>query len=142
MYCTKCGTQIQTGQYHCPNCGNPVSVTDSDFACDNYEVAKYNFPPQRKGPWNSFASAGHILGLVSIITCWIPIIGFFACITGTVGIVMASLGKRSTEDAFIRKASIGLTLSIVGMIVGIIVYVLFLIFVEMVPSALDPLALE
>lgn len=130
MYCTKCGKQIQAGQCYCPNCGTPVPVIDEDFPHDNYDVAECTPQPQRRGPWNSFARAGHILGLISIITCWIPIIGFFACATGTVGIVMASLGKRSTEDAFLRKACIGLTLSIVGMIVGIIVYALFLIFFD------------
>ena len=135
MYCTKCGRQIQDGHCYCPNCGNPVLVTDEDFPRGNYEVSESNPQTQHKGPWNCFANAGHILGLISIITCWIPIIGFFACATGTVGIVMASLGKRSTEDAFVRKANIGLTLSIVGMIVGIIVYGLFLFFCEMTPSA-------
>ena len=130
MYCTKCGKQIQEGQCYCPNCGTPVLVTDEDFPRANDDVAECTPQPQRKGPWNSFARAGHILGLISIITCWIPIIGFFACATGTVGIVMASLGKRSTEDAFLRKASIGLTLSIVGMIIGIVVYTLFLIYFD------------
>jgi hypothetical protein len=71
---------------------------------------------------NGFAIAGLVLGIISILSSWYPLCGLPLPI---IGIVMASLGRRSLS--YRTMATVGLILSIIAIVVGVITTALVLI---------------
>lgn len=75
---------------------------------------------QSKGPWNKFAKIGNILGIISLLTMWIPFFTIYS--TGIYAIVFSGLGMRSVDKKHVAKRSLGISIFavIVNMIVTII----------------------
>lgn len=63
---------------------------------------------------NGFAIAGLVLGIISILSSWIPLCGLPLPI---IGIVMSALGRRSYSHR--TMALVGLILSIVAIVIGV-----------------------
>lgn len=97
-------------------------MSEYDYNIENNEAVE-----QERGPWKVFAKVSKILGIVSLSTCWICIVG---CSIGVYGIIFGVLGKKSASNKALAKK--GLKLSIIGTIVG---YVLTLIFFFIVAFA-------
>jgi hypothetical protein len=64
-------------------------------------------PAQTNGP----AIASLVLGIIGVVTCWIPFIGLVVSI---VGLVLASIGMKRIDSKGLAIA--GLVLSIIGVV--------------------------
>ena len=114
MYCKFCGRAIKDDANFCPFCG----TKNEDH---QEEVVERETTLVEKGPWKNFAKAGMTLGIISISTFFIC---FPSLLCGIPGIVLSALGLRSKENK--GKATSGLVLSIIGFILGYIMYFIYL----------------
>ena len=131
MYCSHCGRAIRGDALFCPFCGTKTVFNEQkekqvaleqEQSVELLEQENHNYQQTtRRGPWAGFAKAGMILGIVSISTFFIC---FPSLICGIPGIVLSALGKKSAENR--GKASSGLVLSIVGFVLGYIMYIIYL----------------
>ena len=115
MYCENCGKKLNENQRFCPDCGTKKRVDE----------AKNEKTPTKKTKqakcWSIFARVGFGLGLAGFITSWI-IIGY---VLGVNGIVFSALGMHSNTNH--GTAVAGLVLSILGTILGLAFYVIWIV---------------
>jgi hypothetical protein len=66
--------------------------------------------------------AGLVLGILSAIGGWVPILNYFAWIFAVVGIVLSALGRKKAieESKPTGIATAGLVLSIIGLVISVI----------------------
>lgn len=81
-----------------------------------YNPTMYAMPQASQG--GGLAIAGLVLGIISIVFCWIPL---FDILIGIVGLVLSLLGRRSLSRHGIAIA--GLVCSIIGLILSLIITV-------------------
>jgi len=101
-FCTNCGKKVEENQDVCLNCGEKT---------DN--VVANNVPTNNKA--DGQATAGFVLGLVSIIAWFIPLFGYPVTICG---IVFSAKGLKSSKNKGLATA--GLILSIIFLVVTVI----------------------
>lgn len=111
MYCKNCGKEHSDDALFCSYCGE--SIVEKE--------------PEKKPArcWSIFAKVGEVLGIITIVTCWIPIFGLYSLLPGIHGIVFAALGKHAKEQPYMSKADAGLVLSIIGTILSVVCFVGF-----------------
>ena len=85
---------------------------------------------EKKG--NALAIISLITGILSIVCCCVPIISW---ITGAAGIVCGVLGMKRCEK--IGMARIGMILGIVGVVLGVVMFIINLIGLASGESYLD-----
>lgn len=133
MYCNNCGNNCPDGTAFCTNCGSPLNSqqTQHTFAettpaapvYQQTEQATFEQPAQADAPvpGNGLGIAALILGIVSLAN-----LNFVA---GIVGLVLAnkSLAAAAAAGMTNAKARTGKKLSIAGIIVGSIFFVIFII---------------
>ena len=117
MYCSKCGAQMNDNSRFCPNCGQLVQSTPQEMtAASTYE-----------GP----------MGNPTPVLVW-GIIGLaFACtfVASFLGIIFSIVGLKKANNYFSfcgewsKQANIGRRLSKAGLIVGIILTALFIVYI-------------
>ncbi len=143
MFCESCGSPVPDGQSFCPNCGAPVTqaapaaqpvqpvsqpVYQQPVAQPVYQQPVYQVQPvvmsapeQPVRKTNGFGIAGLILGILTLVTCWIPIVplffGFFGLILCIIGLCMKNAGKG--------QAIAGLVMTLIGVVIGVVM-ILFL----------------
>ena len=61
--------------------------------------------------------AALILGIISLIICWIPVWNWAGLVMAIAGIVLGALGKKSAKPG---PATAGLVLSILGVVFSVI----------------------
>lgn len=135
MYCKHCGAKIENDAEFCVVCGKKIENEVNNEIKEEYnnnfvEINNNNTNEvtTSKGPWNGFAKAGNILGIVSMAIFWIPIYGLiFAFALGIPGIVLSSLGKKSNE--YRTRAKAGLTLSILSLPLAFIAYIILIVII-------------
>ena len=130
-YCPNCGASLDENENVCTQCGTSLNAP---VCAENSIVEEQS--PRRKGPWNTFARVGNILGTISIITCWIPFVCMTAWMTGPVGIALSAIGLRADAPGMSAKARKGLVKSIIGTAVSIVVYVVFIVLLQFVINEL------
>jgi len=84
-----------------------IDIVDENTASSNQIVDK--------GPWKVFAVIGHVFGIVSLVSLFIPFFSFGVAVDG---IIMSALGKKSTTKR--EKAKKGLTMNIVACAVNFV----------------------
>lgn len=114
MYCENCGKKLTESQKFCPICG-----TKKYTAAEEIVKTKPKKVKQAKC-WRIFANIGFGLGLGGFISSWF-VIGYIISIYG---IVFSILGMHSNTNH--GKAVSGLILSIMGVIIGLLIYFLLL----------------
>ena len=107
--CIHCGYELK--QRVCPECGKGVSKGDAVCGYCGFHLVNKNDNYQ-KG--NTYALVGMILGLCSIISWLLPLIGYPTTI---LGIIFSSFGLNSDKKAM---AITGLALSIIFFIITLI----------------------
>ena len=115
---------------------NPYAVPPASPIMYQPPVILYTQAPyERVDPYKNKAIAGLILGVVAV-SIW-GIASFLgaipALICGIIGIILSSQGRRSPTQR--TQATIGLVLSIIGLILAILVSFIVLIFV-LAPASL------
>lgn len=79
------------------------------------------------------AIASMVLGICSVVFCWIPLFDFAAFIAGLLGVIFAPMAQRALASGKQVSggkgvATAGLVLSIVGMILSALFIVLWILF--------------
>ena len=124
MYCRRCGKQLSEDSRFCPNCGERVEIIEESKPVEP-EIVQTDEEKEPRGPWKAFAIAGFAIGIFSIIGCMIPYVNLYVISVGEFGIVLSALGLKSKVNH--DKAKTGLVLSIVGLAVAIVMYIVFII---------------
>lgn len=114
-FCKNCKHSIPDDSKFCPFCGEEVVI--------EAEVVGEEKPQEERNAkcWHVFASVGDVLGLITLITCWLP----YSWIIGIYGIVFAILGKRAKPHE--EKADRGLRRSIIGTIISFVLFIVTII---------------
>lgn len=129
MYCEYCGKKIEDNSKYCLYCGSRVN----EFC----EEIKENVTKKEDKPakvWKTFAKVSRILGIVSICTFFVPLIGFVE--TGPVGVVLGILGGRAKDEEADDWRRTGITLSIIGACLSLVSYILLYVLLLFSVSAL------
>jgi hypothetical protein len=80
--------------------------------------------PVAAGPKQSTSLIGFILGLVSVVFGWVALIGVGA---GIAGLIVSRKGKKTEPGAPSWMHTIGLIASIVGIVIGVISFFVFIL---------------
>lgn len=81
-----------------------------------YNPNLYSVPGAQSSQGSGMAVAGLVLGIISIVFCWIP---FVDLLIGIIGLVLSLLGRRSLSRRGIAIA--GLVCSIIGLVLTVII---------------------
>lgn len=81
--------------------------------------------PRDRGPWKVFAKLGNIFGVILFVLAFIPYFNLLSCSFSVFSIVFSALGIRSKDHK--GKAIVGLVFSILALIFGFILYVVYTI---------------
>ena len=107
--CIHCGYELK--QRVCPECGKGVSKGDAVCGYCGFHLVNKNDNYQKR---NTYALVGMILGLCSIISWLLALIGYPTTI---LGIIFSSFGLNSDKK---EMAITGLALSIIFFIITLI----------------------
>lgn len=125
MYCNNCGSPIPENSLYCPNCGQLVQNRSQDMtAASNYEGPLGNPTPVLV--WG-------IIGLAFACSFFLSFLGIiFSCV---------GLNKARSYTDFCgtgsKQATIGRNLSKAGLIVGIVMTVLLVIYIAVIIFAIS-----
>lgn len=133
MYCKECGTILPEGATYCPECGSASTVNQATYSSgstNNNEWTKTNTTtPTYQNTTNytelskSILTKG-ILALVFSCTFWLSFLGIvFGCITSKRTQMFCNAGNVLTG-----KAKVGSILGKVGLILGIVLTAIFVIY--------------
>ena len=136
MYCRKCGKQLREEAIFCDQCGEKVEIVEENIIVDSgvidvesqpVEAQPIEEPKGERGPWKAFAIVGHILGIVSLATMWIPFL--VCCSTGFYGIVFSALGKKSLSKKPMADKALkrNIAASIVSFVLTVVIYAIIII---------------
>jgi hypothetical protein len=101
--------------------------TEDSMSDPQFPAAPYGAPPNAPKGSNGLATAGFVLGLLGLLTCWIPILNILGIILGILGVVLAAVGlaKSKTVAAGRGLAIAGIVLGLLGVLVAILINVAF-----------------
>lgn len=94
------------------------------------------FPQQQGHP--GIAIAGFVIGLIGLLTFWIPYVG---AVVSIIGLILSVFGMRAANERNAPKglAIAGLVCAILGVLLGVIWTIVFSIAVDETEDALDDL---
>lgn len=126
QFCPHCGAKVENEEIvethtYCENCMTELSKTD-EF-CSNCGAKVKKEEKKTAKCWSVFAKVAHVLGIVCISTCFVPFVSFVALSCSVPGIVFSCLGKKSIDADAEEKCKKSLTRSILGVIFGLIFYI-------------------
>ena len=148
MFCPNCGTEIREGSSFCPNCG--VSLVREESSVNAESDVRY---PEQSQPVPVYENAQSdysqpmsvseprelpnvllwgILGLSFSCTFFLSFLGI---IFSAIGMSKANLYTRLTGRPVNKGGKVGRILSVVGLITGIVMTVLFIIWLIVIIAA-------
>jgi hypothetical protein len=136
MFCESCGSQVPDGQSFCSNCGAPVVQAAPQPAAQPAQpvyqqpVAQPVQPvvqvqpvvvqaaqPAPAAKSSGLAIAGLIMGIFTLIFCWVPVVGF---ILGVLGLIFSIAGIAKKNGGAKGAAIAGLIMTIIGAIISVV----------------------
>ncbi len=90
-------------------------------------------PPQAPQFQNGVGLGALILGIIALLLCWIPIVGYVSVVLGAIGVVLAIVGFVNVRRGSANNpvvAIIGGVLSVIAIIVPWVVIAVFMNVVE------------
>jgi len=120
MFCQNCGEKIDDEAKFCPSCGTPaVSAVNIDQAQPSvYPMSGVSSNQNTNNTQeNKMANTAFVLGIISLIAWLIPFIGLPVSI---IGLILSNKAQKSSNDG---KAKQGLKMSITGLVLSIINFV-------------------
>ena len=131
MKCNNCNAELLDGTEFCPYCGTKTEYTSDK---KEPEIITLNNHPKEEvdtepGCWAKFALISNILGTITISTFWIPLLGLFSIFPGIPGIVFGGLGKNTKKADVKPLAGSGFTKSLVGTILSVVSYFVWVIII-------------
>ena len=139
MYCESCGSFIPDGNAYCSNCGAPVPGSQAGAAptpavrpapLPQYQQPVYQQPvyqqpvvvnavPRERVRINGAATAGLILGILSMLFCWFP---FYNSILDLLALVFSIIGIARSKTSGKGRAIAGLCLASLSTFISILIY--------------------
>lgn len=116
MFCKKCGYELEDDAIYCSNCGEAI---------EGRQVVE-DKPAQ---VWKVFAKVSKVLGIVSICTCFIPMIAGLG--TAPIGVVLGMLGEKAKDKEADEWRKLGVNLSVIGGALSFVSYILIFVFASM-----------
>lgn len=108
--CRVCGNEIADGVVFCQRCGKPVDYSGVMNTSTNINRAENQY--------SAMAITALVLGIFSLLLCWVPILGFGLEITT---IIIGKIEMSNNRNAKSKTmAKIGFTLGIIALALGII----------------------
>ena len=140
-HCYQCGTALQDGQFVCPTCGVPrrrsavsfcprcgAEITGVQQFCGKCgaplqaEVPAYQqpygqpvAPAKPKTPALGLSIPGMILGILSLVFCWVPIYNLL--LMAIPGLILSIIAKKKGGTGM---ATAGIVCSAIGLGIGLI----------------------
>lgn len=102
MYCSKCGKEIKEGEDFCPQCGKSTNINIENNANGNFIREGSNV-------------TGFVLGIISCLAWYLPIIGFPVSIIGLIFSVRENKKPRPINSK-ITQAEVSMILNTTGLI--------------------------
>ncbi len=125
--CSICGAVMPDESVQCPQCkadaGTAIPLYAPNGPGPHYAYGGVS--PQEK-PVNGKGLAGMIVGILSYVFCWVPILGF---VLGLIGVILSGIGlSRKDRYRLNGFAVAGLILSILALVWGLIyIFVFFIV---------------
>ncbi|MHC4716121.1 MAG: DUF4190 domain-containing protein [Planctomycetota bacterium] len=98
-------------------------------------------PPSGEPAGNGLATAGMVLGIITLATCWMFCAPYVPLACGIVGLVLSVLGASKAKDragAGAGKAKVGIICSVIGLAVIIVIWILLItVFAEASKGVLE-----
>lgn len=88
-------------------------------------------PAPAKGS-NGLATAGFVLGLLGLLTSWVPVINILGIVLGVLGVVLAGVGLAKS-----KKVKAGKGLAIAGIVLGALAVILAVLINAVFVNAVD-----
>jgi hypothetical protein len=128
-YCPSCGSAVSPGTTFCSQCGARVDNVPASAPAGGY-YDPYAAPAYRQS--SGVATASLVLGIISVVmslmSC-IPIVSYCTCIAvpimALIGFIMGIVGLSNPAGK--GKATWGIILSIVAVIICVVLVVLYLL---------------
>ncbi len=128
-FCAKCGTQINEGSAFCQNCGTASPAAAAPQAVAATAPAP-TAPPVAGGKTNVFAITALIIGIASIF------FDFFYFIPSILAIVFGIVGLSQVK----RTGAKGKGMAMVGIILGAVAILLWIVLIAAIGLAIGSLA--
>ena len=109
--CSHCNSVINDNDMYCSNCGLRVT---------KYDSSRYKKIIRSNSRTKNLEVISYIIGLLSFINSFIPIIGIGSLFVAPLGIVLSIIAKKRT--AYSSKANAGLKFSIWATILSVVMY--------------------
>jgi len=128
-FCQGCGTPIQQTDAVCPNCGmanaNQIQGTPSDKPIIVNVQQPVGAAAVPAPPGNGMSIASLVLGIVALVGSLTICGSIFAIPVALVGLILGIIGKNKlkTAGAPFGKATAGIVMSIIALIIAAIVIV-------------------
>jgi hypothetical protein len=87
--------------------------------------------PSAKGS-NGLATAGFVLGLLGLLSSWIPVLNIVGIVLGVIGVVLAAVGLAKS-----KKVNAGRGLAIAGLVLGVLAVIIAVLINAVFVSAVD-----
>lgn len=89
-------------------------------------------PPAAVKGSNGLATAGFVLGLLGLLTSWIPVLNIVGIILGIIGVILAGIGLAKS-----KKVNAGKGLALAGIVLGALAVVFAVLINAVFVSAVD-----
>lgn len=103
---------------------------------DGYSQQQWNAPtqagppPAAPKPRNGMGTAALIVGILAILSCWIPVLGLIGLVLGIVAIILGAIGRGRAKRMEANNGGVamaGLVLGVLSVLVSIVVSVLIFV---------------
>ncbi|UCC19755.1 MAG: zinc-ribbon domain-containing protein [Promethearchaeota archaeon] len=121
-YCTNCGNEVEDSWNICPNCGKTLKERQAPLVQPQQQIRQQSQPYQTTTYQRSFTRVGNSYGTTALICGLLGIffgIFYIAIFLGIIAMIMGGIGVGRDENP---------SLATIGLVLGIIDFVLFIIF--------------
>lgn len=126
------GNQNYNTDNYGQNTYNPNTYNQSSFNTSNNQ---YNISNnQDKGKYSVMALVSMILGIVSVVTIFISFLSWLGVACAIVGIILGFIARKDKDSSVRGKATTGIVLSIVKIVVTIIMFIIAMVAVKSLVS--------
>ena len=148
MFCTNCGASIQDGTNVCPVCGAPVQGAQQpnqqpqfeqpQFEQPQFEQPQFNQPYYQQPAVPSSVTPSSVLtwGIVGLAFSCTFFLSFLGIIFSAVGTTKAKKLVEESGQPLSGKAKVGNILAKVGLPLGIVLTIFFIIWVIVIVAAI------
>lgn len=125
MFCKSCGKEIADDSKICAYCGVQVAAP----AAAPVAAA----PAEENLGFNIFGLIGMILGILSIVFCWVEA-GIVGLVFAIPGLVLSIIGSNKVDKSK-GMAKAGKITSILGLVFSLVIFTIFFIIIGIIVGA-------